>query len=167
MLANPVRTLLTLRLFVPSWTTNQRLTLNGREVRSWKDARSFAQKDSFVSVRLAPKAGDVLEYDFMTVVHPRDPVNPAAMPGYYSFHAGPLLLGYAAPADPAAPAPTLRSPNPAEVHIPRNTSFGLTATRFTYTIAGLEGALAPINDLNDSAATPRDPCPRQVLFREA
>jgi hypothetical protein len=63
--ANPVRTLLALRPFVPSWTTNQRLTLNGHEIRSWKDTRGFVQKDSFVEVRIAPKAGDVLEYDYL------------------------------------------------------------------------------------------------------
>jgi hypothetical protein len=162
-----VRAPVTLRLFVPSWTTNQRLTLNGRELRSWKDASGFAEKDSFVTVRVAPRAGDVFQYDFMTRVGPRDPLNASAMPGYHSFYAGPLLLGYAAPADPNAPAPTLRSPDPAEVHIPRKTNYGPTGSPFSFKIAGLEGILAPINDLHEVAATPRDPCPRQVLFREA
>jgi hypothetical protein len=166
VVASALRTPIALRLFVPTWTTNQRLTLNGRELRSWKDASGFADKDSFVAARLAPKAGDVLEYDFMTRVGPRDPVNAAAMPGYYSFHAGPLLLGYAAPAAANAPAPTLRSPDPAEVHIPRKTVYGPTGTAFTYRIAGLDGTLAPIDDLHNIDAGPRDPCPRQVLFRE-
>ena len=80
--------------------------------------------------------------------------------------AGPLLLGYAAPADPNAPAPTLRSPDPAEMHIPRKTNYAPTGAPFTYKIADLDGTLAPIDDLHNSNADPRDPCPRQVLFRE-
>ena len=82
VVANPVRTLMGLRLFAPSWTTNQRLMLNGREIRSWKDQDGFVQKDGFATVRIAPKAGDVFEYDFMTDVGPRAPVNATAMPGY-------------------------------------------------------------------------------------
>ena len=66
---------------------------------------------SFVTARIAPKAGDVYQYDFDMRVGASEPVNPAAMPGYYAFQAGPLLLGYKPVDDPAA---TLRSPNPAE-----------------------------------------------------
>jgi hypothetical protein len=159
VLGSPVHTPITLRLFAPSWATNQRFTLNGKEVRT-------SMSDGFLTVRLVPKAGDVFEYDSMTRVGPRDPVNLAAMPGYYVFQAGPLLLGYAPPADSSAP-PTLRAPDPPAIHIARNGVDSIAARPGIYNVAGTDITLAPINDLNDSTAGPRDQCPRQILFRES
>jgi hypothetical protein len=146
---------ISLRLFAPSWTTNHRLTLNGKPVR-------VVVQKGFVTTRLAPKAGDVYQFDFDLRVGTREPVNPAAMPGYYAFHAGPLLLGYKPVADAAA---TLRSPDPAEIHVPRTATLTATKTPGVYAVSGTELSLSPINDLNDGSATPRDPCPRQILFR--
>jgi hypothetical protein len=40
-----------------------------------------------------------------------------------------------------------------------------TKTSGVYAIPGTDVSLSPVNDLNDSSATQRDPCPRQVLFR--
>jgi hypothetical protein len=146
-----------LRMFAPSWTLNHRLTLNGRAVNAPVDK-------GFVTVRVVPKTGDVYQFDFDLRVGASEPVNPAAMPGYYAFHAGPLLLGYKPATDPAA---TLRSPNPAEIHVPRAATLTTTKTHGVYAVSGTDVSLSPINDLNDIAATQRDPCPRQILFREA
>jgi hypothetical protein len=171
---NPVRTMITLRLFAPIWTTNGRLTLNGREIRSWKDAGTSAQTNRFVSVRIALKAGDVLEYDFMTDVAPRDALNATTEAGSHVFMNGPLILGYAMPTDPAAPPLTLRAPDPAEVHIPRNAKVPIShASRtdasgsITYMTSAGDIRLSPINDLHDIRAAHTDPCPRQILFRNA
>jgi hypothetical protein len=155
VVANPMRTLMTLRLFAPGWTSNHRLTLNGHEVHT-------SLEKSFVTARVAPKAGDVYQLDFDLHLGAREPVNPAAMPGYYAFQAGPLLLGYKPAADPAA---TLRSPDPTSMQIPRTATLTATKIPGVYAVSGTELSLSPINDLNDSSATQRDPCPRQVLFR--
>jgi hypothetical protein len=89
----------------------------------------------------------------------REPANRPAMPGYSVLLAGPLLLGYAPPDDPAA---TLRSPDPKEIQLPGKTGDAATGK---YKIGDI--VLAPINDLHDIPATPHDPCPRQILFRHA
>jgi len=146
-----------LRLFAPGWTSGHRLTLNGRTVHA------LVEK-GFVTARLTPKAGDVVVLEQELRVGASEPVNATGMPGYFAFEAGPLLLGYKPAADPAA---TLRSPNPAEVHVARGATLTATKTSGVYAVSGTDMSLSPINDLNDSAATQRDPCPRQILFREA
>ncbi len=149
-----------LRLFAPSWTTGHRLTVNGRPVRT-------TLSDGFLTASLNLKMGDVIVLEQDLRVGPRDPIHSSNMPGYYAFQAGPLLLGHKPAVDPAAPAPTLRSPDPAEVHIFHTATLTATSTPGTYAVSGTDIKLSPINDLNDISATPRDPCPRQVLFREA
>jgi hypothetical protein len=191
-----------LRLFVPQWTSQHRLTLNGRVVATTSSA-------GFLTVRLTPKSGDVLVLDFELRVAPRDTINPRSLAGYYAFEAGPLILGYRAPTATAATTPTttaatpapavsapltaqttptgpqdtaqaapqspgafVRSgrpalpPDPAEIHIARDAKLIMTAPG-TYQIAGTTVVLSRINDLNDSSAAPRDPCTRQILFRES
>jgi DUF1680 family protein len=155
VIANPMRTQMALRLFAPSWTSDHRLTLNDKPVR-------VVVEKGFVTTRVVPKAGDVYQFDFDLRVGATESVNPAAMPEYSTFQAGPLLLGYKPSDDPAA---TLRSPNPAEVHVPRTATLTATKAPGVYAVSGTELSLSPINDLNDSAATQRDPCPRQILFR--
>jgi DUF1680 family protein len=155
VVASSARTPIALRLFAPSWTSDHRLMLNGKPMR-------VVLEMGFVTARVTPKAGDVYQFDFFMHAGAREPVNAAAMPGYYAFHAGPLLLGYKPADDPAA---TLRSPNPAEVHVPRTATLTATKTPGVYAVSGTELSLSPINDLNDSAASPRDPCPRQIVFR--
>jgi len=155
VLTSSARAPIALRLFAPSWTLHHQLTLNGKQVR-------MAVEKGFVTAHVTPKAGDVYQLDFELQVGAREPVNPTAMPEYYAFHAGPLLLGYKPAADPAA---TLRSPDPAAVHIPRTATLTATKTSGVYAVAGTDVSLSPINDLNDSSATQRDPCPRQILFR--
>jgi uncharacterized protein len=149
---------ITLHYFAPNWILNPRLTLNGRMLPS-----SIAS--GFVSAQTALKTGDVLDFNFDLCVAPQDALNSGGLPGYHSFHSGPLLLGYQPRPDASALAPSLHSPNPAEIHIARNAHLRPAGHRGVYDVVGTDITLAPLNDLNDSAATPRDPCPRQVLFR--
>src|ERR1035441_9316220 len=105
----------------------------------------------------AAEAGDHAEIEQAAVarlqsVIAHDPAT-GSMPGYYVFQAGPMLLGYARPAEPNAPAPTLRSPDPAEVHIRRDATLVETAGRYVDRETGT--ALFRINDLNDTPAGPR------------
>jgi uncharacterized protein len=178
---------ITLRLFAPRWTSQHRLTLNDRAVRT-------SEAQGFLVARLAPKTGDVLVLNFELRVGSRDTINPKSVAGYYAFEAGPLLLGYqaaatsnaaatAAPtssstsAAPAGPEQTTASPgvrpgrpaippDPEEIHIPRDAKLMMSAPG-TYRVSGTDILLSRINDLNDSNAGPRDPCTRQILFRES
>jgi hypothetical protein len=162
---------ITLRLFAPQWTSGHRLTLNGK-------ALPTTASPGFLTAKLVPKTGDILVLDFQLRVAPRDPINPKSIAGYYAFQAGPLILGYQSPAVPAsapsaqaAPAsgrPTRPAPppDPAEIFLPRDTKLTPTVPG-SYRVEGTEILLTRINDLNDSNATPRDPCTRQILFRPA
>jgi len=144
-----------LRLFAPSWTTNHRLTVNGRHLPA-------TPRDGFLTASLNLTMGDVIVLEQELRVGSRDAVNSAKMPGYYAFQAGPLLLGHKPAVDPAA---TLRSADPAEIHIPRTATLIATGAPRTYEVSGMDIKLSPINDLNEIPATPHDPCPRQILFR--
>jgi hypothetical protein len=144
---------ITLRLFAPRWTTKSALTVNGKPV-------AIAHADGFLTAVITPKSGDQIYLERELLVAAYEPVNPAAMPGYYAFRAGPMLLGYTPPADASA---TLRSPDPAAVHIRRDATLVEVAGRYVDRETGI--SLSRINDLNESNATQRDPCPRQILFR--
>jgi hypothetical protein len=160
---------ITLRLFAPQWTAQHRLTLNGKPLTTTLTA-------GFLTARLAPKTGDVLTFDFDLRVVPRDTINPKSIAGYYAFQAGPLILGYQAPeivnavtpipsaARPPRPTPP---PDPAEIFLPRDAKLTSTTIPGAYLVEGTDILLTRINDLNDSNATPRDPCTRQILFRQA
>ncbi|MGD0796679.1 MAG: hypothetical protein ABR910_03055 [Acidobacteriaceae bacterium] len=173
--------------FTPPWTSNQRLTLNGRPLGPHPDLI----ENRFMIGGFTPSPGDVVQLDFDLRVAPRDTINPRSIAGYYAFQAGPLLLGYQAPAvtAPAAqptPAPAAASaspgptspptarpprptppPDPAELFLPRNAKLIPTTTPGAYRVEGAEILLTRINDLNDANAAPRDPCTRQILFRQA
>jgi hypothetical protein len=177
----------TLRLFAPRWTSQHRLTVNGGAVRT-------SQAQGFLVAKLAPKTGDILVLDFELRVGPRDTINPKSVAGYYAFEAGPLLLGYqaapatsntaaaaapagssalAAPASPeqmtapAAMRPARPAADPADIYIPRDAKLIMMPASGTYRVSGTDILLSRINDLNDSNAGPRDPCTRQILFRES
>jgi uncharacterized protein len=168
------RTPITLRLFAPHWTSQHRLTLNGKVLTTTVSSR-------FLVAKLTPKPGDVLIFDYEMRVAHRDTFNPRSIAGYYAYQAGPLILGYQStatiaamtapaisPASSAAgrpPRPT-PPPDPAEVFLPRDARLNMTAPG-TYRVEGTEITLTRINDLNDSNATPRDLCTRQILFRPA
>jgi uncharacterized protein len=179
---------ITLRLFAPRWTSQHRLTLNNRPVRT-------SEAQGFLVAKLTPKTGDVLVLNFELRVGPRDTINPKSIAGYYAFEAGPLLLGYQAPeasntavttaptisstsaapagpvqtTAPAAPRPSRPTPipDPAEIYIPRDAKLIMMPALGSYRVSGTDILLSRINDLNDSNAGPRDPCTRQVLFRES
>jgi hypothetical protein len=180
--APATRTPITLRLFAPQWTLHHRLTLNGKPLATTPSA-------GFLTARLTPKSGDILLFEFDLRVAPRDTINPKSIAGYYAFQAGPLILGYQAPeivdvskvgqllqptASAATPTPaTARPPrptplpDPAEIFLPRDAKLTPTTIPGSYRVEGTEIILDRINDLNDSNAAPRDPCTRQILFRQA
>jgi hypothetical protein len=161
---------MTLRLFAPRWTTTQTLTINDKPV-----ATTLA--NGFLTAVVRPKAGDVIYLQQEMRVGAREPIGSATPRGAYVFEAGPLVLGNKSAAvangadapvaaDPAAaPARRAPAPDPPEVRIPRDATLVYAAG--VYGVRGMEISLARINDLNDSAAGPRDPCTRQILFREA
>jgi hypothetical protein len=188
--APAAHTPIALRFFAPQWTLHHRLTLNGKTLATTPTA-------GFLTARLVPKTGDVLQLDFDLRVAPRDTINPKSVSGYYAFQAGPLILGHQAPATssainvassaPAA-APTAEAnspsanqnlsaagrpsrptppPDPAEIFLHRDAKLTPTTIPGAYRVEGTEITLTRINDLNDSNAAPRDPCTRQILFRQA
>lgn len=167
--AGSERAPITLRLFAPSWTQNtpplRVLKLNGKPV-------PWSLRNGFQTARVTPRNGDTIEFAAMVDVGPRSPVNSTSAgmaSGYLLRMNGPLILGYAPPADPAA---TLRSPNPAEITLPLRASVDRTQPGSTdppgairYITPSGDVLLTPINDLHDIPATPHDPCHRQILFR--
>ena len=151
------------RLFAPSWTRNHALALNGAALPD------SAVRDGFVAVSLPAVPGNVLNFTFDLRVGPRPPLNATTPAGYRVFMNGPLVLGYTPPANAAA---TLRSPDPAEIELPANASVdakqdSLPPGALRYITPAGPVVLAPINDLNDTPVAHTDPCPRQILFREA
>jgi hypothetical protein len=165
--AEASRPAIVLRLFAPSWTTNHRLRHNARPVPTTREG-------SFVTARLSLKQGDMLDLKFDQTAAPRDPIATTAAPGSYVFMNGPLVLGHTPPADPGAAPLTLRSPDPAEVHIPRNPATRSDASVLNDPIGSIryitpqgDIVLAPINDINTTPTPHTDPNPRQILFRTA
>jgi hypothetical protein len=144
----------TLRLFAPTWLANQRLTVNGKPLHP-------SAERGFLVARLTLHTGDVLRLDQDLRVAPRSPHNPTTDPSSYAFEAGPLLLAYKPPANPAA---NLHSPDPPAVAIPRNATLTLTDSHGTYSVADTNLTLSPINDLNETAAPPTHPSPPQHRF---
>ena len=144
---------ITLRLFAPQWTSGHKLTLNGEPLPT-------TLANGFLSATFTPKTGDGLRLDQTLRVEPRDGMHPKGLPGYYAFEAGPLVLGYK-PANPSVP----------EIHIPRGATLTASGPQGSYRIAATkttpEIVLSPINELAYLAADPKDPCPRQILFRSA
>jgi len=132
-----------LRFVAPSWTKSHRLSFNGKNVPLRAD-------HSFVEVHSALRPGDTIALDFDLVTGARDTFNPHSIRGYHAFHSGPLVLGYEGPSEIALP-------RDAELIPDEPGSFRAKAT----------GArLTRINNLNVLKISEKDPCRRQILFRE-
>jgi len=165
------------RFFCAGWSANHTLTLNGRQLRVTHEPSESG--GTFLSTIFTPKPTDVLILDQTLTVGSRGPISPSTPRGSYAFQAGPLVLGYKADAvangadapvaaDPAAaPARRTPAPDPPVVPIARDAKLVATAAFGTYRVEGTEIELSRINDLNDSSAGPRDPCTRQILFRDS
>jgi DUF1680 family protein len=132
----------TVRFFAPGWLQNQRLARNGR-------AMKIRKADGFVSVRLIPRAGDVLTLKQDLLIRARDTRNPRSLQNYFVFEAGPLVLGHAG--DKTIP-------------LSRNAQL-MAVGAGQYKVEGTEILLGRINDLNDAEYGVKDPCSRQILFR--
>ena len=94
---------------------------------------------------------DTIVLDFDLVTGARDTFNPYSIRGYHAFHSGPLVLGYEGPSEVALPRDAELIPDE-----PGSFRAKATGTRLTR-----------INDLNVLKVSEKDPCRRQVLFREA
>ena len=132
-----------LRFAAPSWTKSHRLSFNGKDgvVRT---------NHGFVEAETPLRAGDAIAFDFDLVTGARDTFNPHSIRGYHAFRSGPLVLGYEGPSEIAVP-------RDAELIPDEPGSFRVKAT----------GArLTRINDLNVLKVSEKDPCQRQILFRE-
>jgi len=167
VISSTVTTPITVRFFVPSWIVNPRLKLNGRPLGS-------SLNQGFLDARVAAHTGDVLMLDGAVRNWVRPTLNPHSLPGYYVFHAGPLVLGSRTEKERFLPATAeLLAQGPGRFHV-----------------QGKDLILARINDLNEfprPSWDPLDPLPsepekrakmervlltdrsyrRQVLFRGA
>jgi len=138
-LNGPVR----LRFAAPSWTKSHRLSFNGKDV-------PVKISNGFVAMQCPLRAGDTIALAFDLVTGARDALNPHSIRGYHAFHSGPLVLGYEGPSEIALPRDAELIPD------------GLGSFRAKATGT----RLTRINDLNVLKVSEKDPCRRQVLFRE-
>lgn len=143
-----------LRLFAPQWCSAQTVSLDGKPL-------AVTRTNGFLETTIQPRAGSVIVLDQHLSVGPGEPVNPAGLPGYFTVEAGPLLLGYTGATDPAR---GLKAPNPQEIHLPHSQKLEPTGRAGQFRAGGV--LLAPIRDLYAVELGPRDPCARQILFRE-
>jgi hypothetical protein len=158
----------TLRLFAPRWTANHHLTHNQQPIPATIER-------GFLIARLTLQSGDILNLDFTHRIAPRDPISATAQPGSYVFMNGPLILGHTPPESPTA---TLRSPDRAEVDLPRNAQIRTYPAdppvplndpigSVRYLTPDADILLSPIDSLYLTPASHTDPCPRQIIFRSA
>ena len=139
-LHGPVR----VRFIAPSWTKSHRLSFNGKDVPARTD-------HGFVEVQGPLRAGDSIALDFDLVTGARDTFNSHSIRGYHDFHSGPLVLGYEGPSEIVLPRDAELIPDG-----PGSFRAKATGTR-----------LSRINDLNLLKVSEKDPCRRQILFRES
>jgi hypothetical protein len=139
-LNGPVR----VRFVAPSWTKSHRLSFNGKDV-------PVRTSNGFFAMQSPLRVGDTIVLDFDLVTGARDTFNPYSIRGYHAFHSGPLVLGYEGPSEVALPRDAELIPDE-----PGSFRAKATGTRLTR-----------INDLNVLKVSEKDPCRRQVLFREA
>jgi DUF1680 family protein len=142
---------MTLRLLAPEWTAERRLTLNGKPVAT-------TLEDGFLVAKINVKGNDTLVLDQTLRLYGQGRPTTAGMQGYYTLHAGPLLLGYK--------TPDQIDPEAAEMYLVRSsTKLEPAKESGSWTVHGTDTVVGRINDLNEGNAGPNEPCARQVLFR--
>jgi hypothetical protein len=139
-LHGPVR----VRFAAPSWTKSHRLSFNGKDEPARTD-------HGFVEVQGPLGAGDTIMLDFDLVTGARDTFNHHSIRGYHAFQSGPLVLAYEGPSAIVLPRDAELIPDG-----PGSFRAKATGTRLTR-----------IDDLNVLKVSEKDPCRRQILFREA
>ena len=144
IISSSLRQAVRVRFAAPSWTKSHRLYLNGKDV-------PVRTNKGFVELQGPLRAGDTIALDFDLVTGARDTFNPFSIRGYHAFHSGPLVLGYEGTSEIALPRDSELVPDgPGSF---RAKATGIRLTR--------------INDYNVLKVSEKDPCRRQVLFREA
>jgi hypothetical protein len=135
----------TLRLFVPSWTTNGSpcVLVSGTLVPSEVEG-------GFASFTASMRAGDVIELSFAQTIRVETNINPHSIEGR-SFRHGPLILGVRNPGE------ALELPSESEpIHIGGG----------RYRVPGKEIVLSPINDMFAFGDEEGREDRRQILFHE-
>jgi uncharacterized protein len=130
----------TLFLYLPPPSPQPRIALNGAE-------QKIDLESGFVKWTGAFKPGDLLTYDFDTVLRQTPVTNPHSISGHYALRHGPLLLA-------------------CEGSSPRQVILSGPASRDAcYQVGDLH--LAPLNDLIDRPEVTKENYRRQVLFPTA
>jgi len=130
-----------LAFFKPSWAGKAAVALNGKTVKS-------AEKDNFVSVDAALKAGDTLVYSFTQAPYFADTHNIHTIKGYQKVYQGPLVLG---------------AMGKKEMTLPKNSKLKWNAQTKEIQVGNVK--LAPINDVIDNNYNKKT-YKRQVLWKK-
>jgi len=138
-MTGPVR----VSLAAPVWTKSHRLFFNGKDV-------PVRTSGGFVAMQGPLRAGDTVALDFDLVTGARDTFNPHSIRGYHAFHSGPLVLGYE---------------GPSEIVLPQNSEL-MPDERGSFRAKATGTRLTRISNLNVLKVSEKDPCQRQILFRE-
>jgi DUF1680 family protein len=77
----------TIKLFVPGWLQNPKITLNSKLV-------SFKLDNGFAEVKAPLKKGDVLKLESKLALRTLETLNKNSLPGYFTFRYGPHILTY-------------------------------------------------------------------------
>jgi hypothetical protein len=144
VLSTTLKSPIAFRFLAAEWMAHQRINLNGQAIRP-------LIKDGFASSHILPKPGDIVEYNCSLIVRAHGTRNPHSILNYYSFRAGPLMLVHL---------------GGDEIRLPRNSPLSPEA-QGTYRVPGTELRLSRINDVNSLDLPQKDPCLRQLLFRQA
>lgn len=127
----------------PSWAGKTAVALNGKSVES-------TEKEGFVTVDAALKAGDTLQYSFKQEPYWADTHNIHSVEGYQKVYQGPLLLG-------------TMNKNKKEMTLPKNAKLSWDSEAKEIEIGNVK--LAPINDVIDNMYE-RETYQRQVLWKK-
>ena len=132
-----------LAFFKPSWAGKTAMTLNGKE-------QATTEKDNFISVTKALKAGDTLVYTFKQEPYLVATHNIHTIKGYQKVYQGPLLLG---------------TMSKKELALPNEIKLTWNSESKTAAVESSEVTLAPINDVIDHNYDPKT-YSRQILWKK-
>jgi len=119
------------------------MTLNGKE-------QATTEKDNFISVTKALKAGDTLVYTFKQEPYLLATHNIHTIKGYQKVYQGPLLLG---------------TMSKKELALPNEIKLTWNSESKTAAVESSEVTLAPINDVIDHHYDPKT-YSRQILWKK-
>ncbi len=131
------------RLFIPSYAELPEIFINNKKI-------AFKKENGFAIFSEPLTKGDAIKYSFKTSVRAEDTKNSNTVPGYFTFHYGPLLLG---------------SKDSSKFTFDKNVSFNETRM-LVFKPKGFNVELTPVMHLMDSSVIPHKGYYRQILFKE-